>query len=407
MAFTVTATQGGATSAGMSLDLQILDGQSGIGTTATAAGLSASITPSASNSLIYGSVLATTGAFTALSGTTVIQDAQDVGLEFGSVVSTSTTTGGTPETIGVTSSGGSGIATALVEIKTSGALTVSPATPLQPVPDVVGSTSMSTTAFSPPAGSLLVLMVQSNGSSGVTTISVSDTSGLGLTWIEQVKSNTSGNGYAGVWTATVPNNVPTTLFGQVGGDAVQNDVTKYVMGMQFSLSQSTTLTGIWFYSSVGANGLPVGTAIYNVSTGLTVSGSENLSPSWSGAAGSGWVKVSYSSGPTLAASTNYIVAILKDGTEFVYSATPAYWSTGAGASGLTSGIITAPNNASAGSIGQDGYNAFSGAVQFTGNMPSAEFNATNYWVDVEVTSSSGPPPTPPTPLAYTAFMGSM
>jgi hypothetical protein len=177
-----------------------------------------------------------------------------------------------------------------------------------------------------------------------------------------------------------------TLFGQTGSGALASDTNPYTMGMQFTLSQSATLTGIWFYSASGAGALPSGCAVYlmtGAGTGTIVSGSENDSPSWSGAAGSGWVKCSYSGGPTLAASTTYKVVILKPNGTNSYSTTSHYWDgAGAGASGLTSGIITAPNNAGADG-GQDAFNAGASLA-----YPSSSFNATNYWVDVEVTTTA-------------------
>jgi hypothetical protein len=191
-----------------------------------------------------------------------------------------------------------------------------------------------------------------------------------------------------------------TLFGQSGGGTIVSDTGTYTMGMQFTLSQPATLTGIWFYSASGANALPVGCAVYAMTgagTGSIVAGSENDTPSWSGAAGSGWVKCSYGSGPVLAASTVYKVTILKDASSQVYSATSHYWdTTGPGTGGLTSGIITAPNNAGA----DQGQDTFHNNPTFS--YPDTSFNAANYWVDVEVTVASAP-----SAPAYTAFMSSM
>jgi hypothetical protein len=176
-----------------------------------------------------------------------------------------------------------------------------------------------------------------------------------------------------------------TLFGQAAtGSSVANDAASYTMGMQFTLSQPATLTGIWFYSAPGANGLPAGCAIYlrtGAGAGSIVAGSENDSPSWSGAAGSGWVRCAYASGPALAASTVYKVVILKDATSQVYSTTSHYWDSGPGASGLTSGIITAPNSVSADNGNQDSFGV-SGSLVY----PDSSFSATNYWIDVEVTT---------------------
>jgi hypothetical protein len=179
-----------------------------------------------------------------------------------------------------------------------------------------------------------------------------------------------------------------TLFGQAAtGSSIAADSASYTLGMQFTLSQSATLTGIWFYSASGAGSLPYACAIYQMTgtgTGTVVSGSQNLSPSWSGAAGSGWVKCSYASGPVLAASTVYKVVVLGGSGGNWYSATPHYWDTGAGSSGQASGIITAPDSAAADG-GQDSFNV-SGSLAY----PDGSFNATNYWIDVEVTTASTP-----------------
>ena len=183
-----------------------------------------------------------------------------------------------------------------------------------------------------------------------------------------------------------------TLFGQPAlGLTATNDTSTYTMGMQFTLSQSATLTGIWFYSGATATARPVGCAIYQMTgpgAGTIVSGSQDLAPVWSGAAASGWIKDPYASGPVLAASTVYKVVMLKDATALVYSLTANYWSSGAGGSGLTSGIITAPNNAG-GDGGQDTFNV-GGSLAY----PATAFNASNYWVDVEVTTSSAAAATP-------------
>jgi len=169
-----------------------------------------------------------------------------------------------------------------------------------------------------------------------------------------------------------------SLFGQAGGGVLQANAGGFTLGMQFSLSQQATLTGIWWYSVPGVTILPNQCAVYAVSGQAQVSGSL-ITPSWSGAAGSGWVKASYSSGPTLAANTNYVVAICSPGGGNWFSGTSGYWTTGPGGSGLTSGIITAPNNAAAAN-GQCPDN-FGSPIAF----PATSSAGFNFWVDVEVT----------------------
>ena len=60
---------------------------------------------------------------------------------------------------------------------------------------------------------------------------------------------------------------------------------------------------IWFYSppAVSPPALPTRCAIWDVRTRLVVPGTDNSSPAWSGAAGSGWVACPYA-GVTLPAA---------------------------------------------------------------------------------------------------------
>ena len=137
------------------------------------------------------------------------------------------------------------------------------------------------------------------------------------------------------------------------------------LATEFSLSAGANLTGIWVYSPSGISTLPAQCAIYDIDTSSLVSGTLNTSPSWSGAAGSGWVKCTYS-GPSLASGTNYATAVF-------YSATVPYagytWPT-------TNGIIE-------GTAGL--YTTGGSGVQ----LPGSNAGGFTYWIDVEVTTSSG------------------
>ncbi len=150
------------------------------------------------------------------------------------------------------------------------------------------------------------------------------------------------------------------------------------IGMQFSLSSQQPLTGIWVWSPSGATQMPTTIGVYAVTGASLVPGSKVTSPSWSGAAGSGWIMHAYNGSVLLAASTNYKIALFNSGSGTWYSQTSAYWTTGAGASGITNGPITAPNNASA-SPGQDSY---AGGSAF--GYPSITAAGVHYWMDVQV-----------------------
>lgn len=98
-----------------------------------------------------------------------------------------------------------------------------------------------------------------------------------------------------------------SIFGQTGGGVLQADTTDYCMGVQFSLSQNAQLTGVRFYSAAGATVLPGRCAIMAVTGQTVVSGTENDSPPWSGAAGTGWVKCPYNGAVTLNADRKSVV----------------------------------------------------------------------------------------------------
>ena len=205
MSFTVTATEGGSPSSGIAMLVKVLTGQAasqpGQLASATQITPSLAITPGATGSQVYGSALGVGGTYTANGSTSNEQDIHSVaGLEYLSFRSAAATTAGTPVTLGYTSAA-NGISICLCEIKASGTLTEDASAP-------AGvnalATTVSTASFTPPAGSLLIAMVQSNGGGSVTTMGITDTSGLGLTWTEQVKQDGAGNGYSGIWTAPMP-----------------------------------------------------------------------------------------------------------------------------------------------------------------------------------------------------------
>ena len=66
---------------------------------------------------------------------------------------------------------------------------------------------------------------------------------------------------------------------------INSDTSGYTLATEFQLSQSCTLDNIWFYSASGAAALPTRCAIWNVGSQSVVSGTDNTSPAWSGAAG--------------------------------------------------------------------------------------------------------------------------
>ena len=164
---------------------------------------------------------------------------------------------------------------------------------------------------------------------------------------------------------------------------LDSDTAGYTLATEFALSQSCALDNIWFFSAVGAGALPTRCAIWNVGSQSVVAGTDQTSPAWSGAAGSGWVRCSYS-GVTLPTG-DYKVAVFYSGGSPWYQTALGYWASGGtGAGGIRCGPLTAPGTSNATSPGQSTYNKGSWAYPNTYESASP---GENYWVDVEVTPS--------------------
>ena len=153
------------------------------------------------------------------------------------------------------------------------------------------------------------------------------------------------------------------------------------LGTEFNLSQPGKLTGIWVYSSTGATPLPTIIAIYDYDTTALVPGTLNNSPSWSGAAGSGWIDCVYDGSVTLTTGINYAVAVYVAGTVFFSAYAVPGWPTVSGIIDGTAGV----------------YDTTSGSI----NFPETNAGAYTYWIDVEITTVA-PPQAP-----YTGFMSAM
>jgi len=214
--FTVKATQGGNTATGMSMVLKVITGaalaQPGVTGTQqfTSANPDISVTPAGSGSTVYGALLCSgTGAVTANGSTTFLQTTSGSGLRYVQFSGPSTTASSAQDlgTTGATT----GLDIAVAEILAGPGLTLAEDASSPAVTAFSATFNITTASFTPPRGSLLVLMVSSNGSAGTTTMAITDTSGQNLTWAEQAKANGNSKGYAGVWSAQMP--APGGFFG--------------------------------------------------------------------------------------------------------------------------------------------------------------------------------------------------
>lgn len=226
-------------------------------------------------------------------------------------------------------------------------------------------------------------------------------------WVDVQVSDTAPYGYAGscrLWPGKYDTNA----------DTVADLAVNYNVGTEFRLAQPCTVNNIWYYSPSGTSQLATAAHIWTVTSGglggAIVAGTS--SPSWSGAAGSGWVSCPV--GQVIPAG-DYRVAVWNDAASpdqwSAKDATTDYWRAGYGASGITSGPLYAPpladaslaynynNNAGGTPPYSDGTTLQGQSVfgQSTSAGPepvpwlfapvdTPDAGSTqNYWVDVEVT----------------------
>jgi hypothetical protein len=194
--------------------------------------------------------------------------------------------------------------------------------------------------------------------------------------------------------------VSETIWGQANPTGVTGYTTasqgNNSYGLYFTVSQAGTLEAIWFYSPATGTSLPSSVALYSTTTGSPGSGTlivQNSSPSWSGAAGSGWVRTAVTATPLTAGTiyvAQYYVSSLGVLQGYLYTGSaPAAWfpSTSAG------GHITAPEDVSSTTYCNGPYLNGSDAY------PSSTITANVNWLlDVEVSfAAATPPPRPGAP----------
>lgn len=224
----VSASIGGASSAGLILTVAVLSGalprasQAG----ATAATETAThapnppITPNTNGSWVYGATdYAPNTAITPVAGTTIDQSFTDTTIG-AAVYHTGPVTGGV-----LIQPGGSAPVCTNGEVV---AAEIQPATVIslpagQPAPvSTAAGPSVQTAAFSPAPGTLLVACSAGySGGVGVDTISISDTTGL--TWTQLATRATAGQGCATIWVADAPAAPPPAGFSRA------QDLTGYVI----------------------------------------------------------------------------------------------------------------------------------------------------------------------------------
>jgi hypothetical protein len=179
-----------------------------------------------------------------------------------------------------------------------------------------------------------------------------------------------------------------------------DSAVNYVVATEVQLTQSCFLNNIWYYSPGGTAQLATECGIWDISTQQLVA--EDTSPSWSGAAASGWVSCAFT-GVTLPAG-KYRVAVYNGAAipDQWNARQLKYWDIGAGQNGITNGPLYAPQQADASTADiYQGSGQEPGQAVFAVGPPNQypdlydDGQAQNYWVDVEVTPGAAPPTTAP------------
>lgn len=174
------------------------------------------------------------------------------------------------------------------------------------------------------------------------------------------------------------------LFAAATPPTDSDDASALTVGVEVQVSTAADATAILFFQpttgTVSTVNRPValyevvgafeGTAVYTGTMTVT---------------GSGWQTHTLTTPVTLDPAKRYRAAVHHPAGGYV--ATSLYFDTGDGAAGVTNGILSAPNSTNATGGTQGSYRAGS-PIEF----PASEFNAANYWVDLEVGEVTAPPP---------------
>lgn len=211
-------------------------------------------------------------------------------------------------------------------------------------------------------------------------------------WMDVQVSDTAPAGYNGsyrIWP-----NLPT-----VPG-SISNDAGQQTTGTEFWLSQACTVNNIWFWSPPGATVLPTRCGIFSAASQAEVAGSDNSSPSWSGAAGSGWVACSYSGSGLVLPAGKYKVSVYSGGGAKFYQEDVDYFSSGPGGSNIVNGPLTCPSVANATAPGNSTYQ--DGSWSYPDTFDNKD-DGENRWIDIEVTPGTAAVPPSVNSGAFLAF----
>lgn len=170
------------------------------------------------------------------------------------------------------------------------------------------------------------------------------------------------------------------------GLAASSVTTGRTVASGFTVSYNCSLTGIWFRSATQSVILPTACAIYdsaNQSTPVAI----NSSPSWSGAAASGWVKCTFDGSVTLQTGKTYYVCAFSAGGSKWWSSATTFPAAMGGGTPWASAVVSGPlngliDNGTTPALGQDTTNNGTSSIGYPNHL--VQHNTDN-GIDVEVT----------------------
>lgn len=163
-----------------------------------------------------------------------------------------------------------------------------------------------------------------------------------------------------------------------GPGVATSDTENYTLGVEFYVTSAAQFTGWRFWCNTAST---VTFSLYQVdsaTTGTLVGQVSNVSL----AAPLGEWKYQALAMPVNLTINQRYRAVITSSTDNFYSATGAYWTSGAGSAGITNGILVAPNTSDTTGADQGSF-----IVGASPTFPTSGFNGSNYWIDPEVSDT--------------------
>ena len=178
-----------------------------------------------------------------------------------------------------------------------------------------------------------------------------------------------------------------SVFGGTGTPTVtaDTDSSAVELGMKFQSSVAGWVTGVSFFKGTTNTGTHVGHLWSSTGTLLAT-------VTFTNETASGWQTATFSNPVAITANTEYVISYYAPNGHYADSS--GYFAT----SGVTNGPLTALSNTAGAGNGVYAYGS-------GGGFPNQNFSSTNYWVDVQFTTTKPVDTTPPSIISQSPTSG--